>query len=268
MSTFVLYCKSYRNDLERAAILADSISKHNKDNIPFYISVPKQDIELFKSRISSAIIVEDEDILSHLNIQIKENWVSQQIVKSNFWRLGFAENYLSLDSDCQFIKDFFVSDFMYDEETPYTVCHEQKELWNWSVLHKQQLGFDPKVSFTEDRLKVMNVFNRKGAVYDFGPCPTIWSAKVWRVLDEIMSLNNLNWASIMQLSWSEFTWYGETLLYSQAIPLYPREPLFKVFHYYQQYAEYKQAGVTLDHISQNYMGIILQSNWPATVLKY
>lgn len=270
MNTFTLYCKSYRNDLDRAEVLAESVTRYNKENIPFYISVPRQDVELFKSRISTVNIIEDEEILNHLNIKIQENWVSQQIVKSNFWRLGISKNYVTLDSDCQFIKDFSVKDFMYNDEIPYTVCHEQKDLWGWSVLNKGELGFDPKISFTEDRLKVMNMFSRQSLIYDFGPIPVIWSSEVWKMLDEIMNANNLNWASIMQLCPSEFTWYGETLLYSQVIPIYPREPLFKVFHYPGQYRDYKQRGITLEQIAENYLGIVLNSGWhvPVKVLNY
>ena len=268
MNTFALYCKSYRNDLDRAEILANSVSKYNKDNIPFYISVPKKDVELFKSRITNAVILEDEEILGHLNVQIPENWVSQQVVKSNFWKLGLTKNYLTLDSDCQFIKDFSISDFMYDEETPYTVCHEQKELWNWSVLHTQELGFNPKISFTEDRLRIMEMFGRGGRVLDFGPVPVIWSSEVWKVFEIVLVENKLTWLDVMKITPSEFTWYGETLMYSQAIRLIPVEPLFKVFHYYQQYVEHKKQNITINHLSQNYLGLVLQSNWHTQILEY
>lgn len=268
MSTFALYCKSYRGDLDRAQVLAQSVEKYNKDNIPFYFSVPKEDLDLFKNSIPSVEILCDDDIVDSMMIQGLFGWVTQQIVKSNFWKLGLAENYLVLDSDCQFITEFGRDEFMYDEETPYTVCHEQKELWNWSVLHTHELGFNPKVSFTEDRQKIMALFSRSGKVLDFGPGPVIWSAKVWKVLEDVMQLNNLTWLDIMRISSSEFTWYGETLMYSEAIRLIPREPLFKAFHYYQQYVEYKQAGITLDHIRQNYLGIGLQSNWPTKILHY
>ena len=50
-------------------------------------------------------------------------------------------------------------------------------------------------------------------------------------------------------------------------PIYPLEPLFKVYHYKQQYLEDKQRGIILDNIKNLYLGIILQSNWGAP-LKY
>lgn len=266
MHKIVLYCKSYRGDFDRAVLLAESIKKYNKDNIPFFISVPNEDIEIFKA-IDNAEIVSDESIVEGMQLRDR-GWVIQQIVKSNFWKLGLCENYVMLDSDAQFIKPFFVSDFMFDEDTPYTVCHQQKELWNWSVLKTGMLGFDPKESFTRERLTIMEMFSRSGMVYDFGPIPVIWSTKVWKALDEVMQLNSLTFKDLMNICPSEFTWYGEALLYSECIRLMPIEPIFKVFHYHQQYVEYKQAGISLDQISQNYMGIVLQSNWPVKVLQY
>jgi hypothetical protein len=266
MHKFVLYCKSYRGDFDRAVVLVESVKKYNVDNIPLYFSVPETDVELFSS-ISGITVVTDESIVDRSQLNDR-GWVTQQIVKASFWKLGLCENYLVLDSDCQFIRQFQLSDFMYDEDTPYTVCHQQKELWNWTVLNKHRLGFDPKISFTEDRLKIMELFQRSGMVYDFGPGPVIWSAKVWKELDEVMKLNNLTWKDLMAISPSEFTWYGETLLYSEAIRLLPVEPMFKAFHFYQQYEEYKRIGITLDQIRENYMGIGLQSNWPVKVLHY
>jgi len=105
MSTFALYCKSYRGDLDRAQVLAQSVETYNKDNIPFYFSVPKEDLDLFKSSIPNVEIVCDDDIVDSMMTQGLFGWVTQQIVKSNFWKLGLAENYLVLDSDCQFIQN-------------------------------------------------------------------------------------------------------------------------------------------------------------------
>ena len=47
MQKLVLYCKSYKNDVLRARRLAESVSKFNVDGIPFYISMPQKDFELY-----------------------------------------------------------------------------------------------------------------------------------------------------------------------------------------------------------------------------
>jgi len=262
MEKIVLYCKSFNRDFERVKVLFESIKKYNIDNIPFYISVPKNDYNLF-SQLEGTNIVLDEDIFS-----LSSSWTAQQIIKSNFWKLNISENYVCLDSDSYFIKPFKVSDFMFDENTPYTVIHEQKELFSWSVTKTKELGFDPKEGFINDRQKIMDLFERKGKHYDFGPSPIIWSSKVWKSLEEqYMIPNNLTFPDLIEYSPSEFSWYGEALLAFKAIEIYPSEPLFKVFHYSQQYVEYKQQNITEEMVAQNYMGIIMQSNFNGP-LKY
>ncbi len=264
MENIVLFCKSYYKDFDRVVNLVESINKYNTDNIPFYVSVPEKDIPLF-SQIKNLNLIEDEKIYS----SSKTGWVQQQIIKANFWKLNLSKNYLCLDSDSYFIRPFSKSDLLVDDDTPYTVMHEQKELFSWTVNKKQILGFDPKESFIKDRDKIMNeVFERKGKYYDFGPSPVIWSSKVWNDLEEkYLKPNGVNFEHAIQYSSSEFSWYGESLLQFKSINLYPVEPLFKVFHYPQQYTEYKQQGITEEMIAQNYMGIVMQSNYNAP-LKY
>ena len=112
----------------------------------------------------------------------------------------------------------------------------------------------------------MDVFGRNGKLYDFGPSPIIWSSKVWKSLEDNYTLTNgLNFEQLLNYSQSEFSWYGESLLHFKSIPIYPVESLFKVFHYAQQIEEYKQQGYTTQHIAQNYLGIIMQSNFNAPV---
>jgi hypothetical protein len=261
MEKLVLYCKSYSKDFARLVNLVSSVEEYNKDNIRFYVSVPKEDVSEFKQIEGITVICDDEIYQSN-----KPGWVQQQLVKSNFWKLGLAENYVCLDSDAYFIRPFGISDFMFDDETPYTVIHEQKELFTWTVTKTKVLGFDPKDSFIADRNKIMTLFGREGRVYDFGPSPIIWSSKVWSDLEEkYIKPNNLTFEQLLEYSHSEFSWYGEALLQFKSIPLYPVEPLFKVFHYQQQYLEYKHLGITEEMIAQNYMGIIMQSNYNAPV---
>lgn len=251
---FVIYCKSYHKDVDRAKKLLDSVNEYNVDNIPFYISVPESDIELFKTKLGNEVnIIADETIDTS-----NEGWKGQQIVKSQFWKLGLCENYLCVDSDCFFIKPFRKSDFMFDDETPYTVCHEYKHFFEF--MDKFPLSFDPYESFTNERLQIMEVFGRTGAIYDFGPGPTIWSSKVWQSLEESYLIpNNLTFASLIEANGSEFTWYGEWLLHSQVIRLMPRGPLFKNYHYPHQYDFDKHYQYNVDKIAKLYLGIGVQS---------
>ena len=258
MNNIVLYCKSYDKDVNRVAILLKSILTYNVDNIPFYISVPSKDIPLFKNKLGTEgyEIIADEDIN-----QEGKGWKGQQIIKAQFWKLNLTKNYLCLDSDSQFIKPFRISDFIYNKDIPYTICHEQKDLFEWS---QKSLPFNPQQSFQQDRQKVMDLFSRNGRYYDFGPSPVIWNSKVWEGLEKDYIIpNNLSFSEIIEFSPSEFSWYGEYLLYSKLFPIYPAQPLFKVFHYKNQYNESKNKGYTVRDLAHNYLGIILQSNWGA-----
>jgi hypothetical protein len=255
MNNIVLYCKSYHKDVELAKKLLHSINKYNVDKIPFYISVPKRDIELFKNILGTEnyTLIEDESIES-----AGDGWIQQQIVKSQFWKLGLCENYLCVDSDCFFIRDFTVQDFMFDQNTPYTVCHEYKSFFEF--MQKYPLDFDPYESFAKERKQIMELFGRSGVIYDFGPGPTIWSTKVWKSLeDNYIIPNNIKFSDLIKANGSEFTWYGEWLLFSQAIRLIPKGPLFKNYHYTHQYQYDKHTNYTEDKIAKLYLGIGMQS---------
>ncbi len=263
-SNIVLYCKSYRNDLPRVKILLDSVKRNNVDNIPFYISAPDTDVELFQSElgVGGYTMVYDGGI-----VDIPSDvpgWIGQQVIKSSFWKLGLCENYVMIDSDSYFIRPFKVSDFMYGD-VPYTVMHEQHELFSWTCGKTKQLGFDPQQSFAECRLKVMDLFDRAfGRLYDFGPGPVIWSSKVWQSFEEMyLKPSNVTLTQAISKVPSEFTFYGEWLLATRQIPILPIEPMFKFFHYKGQYDEMKQQGVTEADLAKVYMGVVMQGNWNA-----
>jgi hypothetical protein len=271
MHKIVLYCKTFHHDVKRVVSLVESVKKHNKDNIPFYISIPKEDETIFKDNIDTNYvnIVFDEDIydFSFLSKSDKINggWYLQQVVKASFWKLNLCENYVCLDSDSYFIKDFHVSDFMYDVNTPYTVMHEQKELFEFTSRYKDVIGHDPKIGFEETREPIMKALQREGKFYDFGPSPVIWSCKVWRLLEETqLKPQGYTFFDLIKAHPSEFTWYGEFLLKTLSIVIVPIQPLFKVLHFKPQYDFYKQVGFTEEMFSENYFGIVIQSNFTNT----
>ncbi len=259
MNKIVLYCKSYWKDIPRVKILLESIAKYNKESIPFYISCPRKDRNQFIKElgISGYTLIDDETIYDHGS---GENWNNQQVVKSSFWKLGVCDNYLMIDSDSYFIRDFFVSDFIHPDGNPYTVMHEQKELFSWTINKELLLGFDPIQSFKECRYKIMEVFQRSGRVYDFGPSPVIWNCGVWKWLeDNYLIPQKMNFSDAIESVPSEFSWYGESFL-EMGKPLYPIEPLFKVFHYESQYKDSKNQGYSEKNFSSIYSGIVMQSN--------
>lgn len=267
MSNLVLYCKSYRQDLHRAHVLATSVAQFNEDHLPFYMSVPAEDMALFRARLSGLPVelLDDREIIA-TDSRIDEKKVAalpggraQQIVKAQFWRLRLGENYLCLDSDCKFLRSFSVNDFLAPDAHPYTIIHECKELLQFAATHG--LSKVPR-HYAEERHKIMGIFGRAGRAYDFGPAPLIWSAAVWRTLDEqYLSPRGMSFYDAIELFPSEILWYGETLLKYRPIPLWPIEPLFRCFHYRAQFRAASREGESERTIAQDYLGVVYQSNW-------
>ena len=114
MKDIVLYCKSYRKDFLRLKRLLSSIREFNFDGIPFYISTPVVDRDLLLQLVGDQGYewVSDESIIKaneRAPLEIEKNKagsLAQQVVKSEFWRLGLCETYVCLDSDCIFISRF------------------------------------------------------------------------------------------------------------------------------------------------------------------
>ena len=131
MEKIVLFCKSYKGDIERFKIQAESVRNHNRDNIPFYICIPKSDKNLFDPIVKKCNIKVffDEDIS---NLTSEQSHFTQQLFKIEFMRSSnVAKHYFLMDSDMYFIKDFSISDFfnngaIYDEVDNIYIenCHE------------------------------------------------------------------------------------------------------------------------------------------------
>jgi len=174
--------------------------------------------------------VTDQEIIScnskdELNYYSRwDGRLSQQVIKSQFWRLFNHDiTYLCIDSESQFIKDFYLNDFLNDD-IPYSVMHQNKELLQLAANKKiDKIGR----SFFKESHLVKSIFNRSGPDYDFGPTPVIWSSKVWRSLDDnYLKPRSMNFWDAIEKVPSELRWYGEALLAYKAIPIYPIEPIF------------------------------------------
>jgi len=263
----VLYCKSYRNDFLRLKRLLASINRFNADGLPFYISTPITDHELLIQTVGQEGYhwVADEEIVranaqaDFAAYQAMPGGLSQQIIKSEFWRLGFTENYLCLDSDSVFIQPFYRTDFMVEDGIPYTVLHQNKELFQLAT-DRGHLRVERDLRAEAECVKAL--FARSGPNFYCAPAPFIWSARVWQSLDrEYLQPNNISLWELISPVHPETLIYGETLLKYRAIPLIAIEPLFRTYHYDWHYYLMKRLGETEEKLRQNYLGVIYQSAW-------
>ena len=267
MKDFVLYCKSYPRDFLRLKRLLNSVERFNVDLLPFYISTPKADKALLIEVLGNKgyIWVADEDIVAanpranFEKYQSMPGGLSQQIVKSEFWRLGISENYLCLDSDSLFIRDFYKADFLSEDGVPYTVLHQNKELFQIAA-NRGQDKVERELRAEAERVK--ELFGRVGPNFYCAPAPFIWSAKVWESLDtQFLQPKGISLWDLITPQYPETLIYGEALLKYHAIPVIAIEPLFRIYHYDWQYFLMKRLGETEAKVAKNYMGIIYQSAW-------
>jgi len=268
LKDLVLYCKSYRRDFLRLKRLLESITRHNTDQIPFYISTPEnqyQDLIAALGTSSGFYWVSDESIIAANPLlpagieKTRSGGLSQQAIKSEFWRLEISENYVCFDSDCMFIKEFKKSDFLSSDGNPYTVIYQNKDFFQLSI-NRGQGKVQSNLRKEGDRVKAL--FLRAGPNY-YCPCPPfIWSAKVWESLDQqYLKPKGLTFWDLSSDDHPETLLYLEALLNYRAIPLHPIEQLFRIYYYDWQYHLLRRTGETEDKLSANYLGVIYQSNW-------
>jgi hypothetical protein len=267
LNNIVLYCKSYRKDFLRLKRLLASIQQFNRDEIPFYVSTPETDKELLLQVVGNNGYhwVSDESIIAANPRVISDHTSSilgglaQAIIKSEFWRLGITTNYLCIDSDSIFIRDFCKADFVAPDGDPYTVLHQNKEFFQMAT-NRGRLKVERDLRSEAERVQAL--FGRLGPQYYCAPAPFIWSAKVWQSLDQAYLIpNGITLWDAVTPQYPETLMYGEALFKYQAIPIRAIEPLFRVYHYDWQYYLCKRLGETTKKLKQNFIGVIYQSNW-------
>lgn len=267
MKQLVLYCKSYPTDLKRVVRLADSIKQYNQDQLPFYVSVQAKYIALFNEHLKdlNVLLIEDEEIIRASSCPEQERInnlagsISQQIVKSEFWRLKLCESYVCLDSDAFFIRPFFGTDFIASDGTPYTVVDEAHNILEGALLKNRDRVL---TAFHNEAELVQKLFGRNGKKYSFGPFPLVWHCDVWNSLHvNYLCPRGMTFVDAIIAAPIESRWYGEALLAYKAINLLPSQEFFKVYHYAWQKDRDFRDGMTLELLSKLYCGVIYQSAW-------
>ena len=269
-SNFAMFCKTYSEDLERFRILSKSFHEHNVDKISLYISVPEQDLELFKEfEINDNVfLISDESYAVEYMIKEKINnfsigYFNQEICKLSFWETNLVENYLCIDSDVIFIRDFYVSDFMHDENTPYIVLVMDKDL----SIEKHYQGF-----WKERQEKIKRIYDEIGLKDKrLRTCHgnTILNSRVLNSLKKDFMYNrNYTYKDLVAISPFEFTWYNAWFQRCKLVDEYAVEPFFKTFHTRIEYIFSKLKLIKLQDYSNAYVGLILNSNWDKPECEY
>lgn len=183
-------------------------------------------------------------------------YINQEIAKLTFFTSNIAEHYLCVDSDTIFIRDFRKNDFFYDDDTPYIVLVEDKELY--SKPYYRHFG-EHRKKFVKKIFDFMELDDRR-----LRTCHNsqIFSSRILRHLqDNFLLSRHLKWSDLLDISPFEFSWYNA---YFQKVSLIKEaqiEPLFKIYHTNVEYILDKLVGQNLKSLSSQYIGVIFNSNW-------
>jgi hypothetical protein len=243
---FALFCKSFRNDLERFARLLESVEQHNVDGLPFVLSVPRADRALFADRIGQQRVqwLNDEDVLGR---EVQQSWRVQQLVKLYTGRVGFADAWFGLDSDNYVVRAFRRSDFVSASgEVAFVatmLTHTLDDRWDQvneylrvpaleSAIsvgvprsvgdiadlpgigwHERWLDALRRPTHDERLLRIQRFFRRPGPEVHFMPSP-IWTRESLISLEELLlKPRGLSFEDLIRYSPWESVWVGEWELF-------------------------------------------------------
>lgn len=263
MYKIAILVKTYLGDIEYVERLIDSCNKHNSDNIPLFIVAPSSDLKAFeKFKGKNIEVLSDESVTNNLvhddSVRgIRPGYINQEIIKLAFWEKKLCENYFCMDSDGVFIRDFFVTDFMYDDDTPYTILVEDNELkvepeyfnTHWTGREKLIRKIQEEVGLVDKRILTCHSF-------------TIFSCKVLESFYYNFLLpKNRTYIDLMKIAPYEFSWYNMWLQKDKTIRIEFKEPIIKFFHQKSHHLDYLRKGIKLEDIARGYIGYNINSNY-------
>jgi hypothetical protein len=137
--------KTTRHDIVPYLQLQSDLLKHSSLQGQVYVTVPAQDYELFRSRISAAFeLVTDQHILSlaHYDDPVEDNWFTQQLIKLLSFVVVRHEAYLVVDANTLINKDFSESEFRVQGEWVYALENDFANN-GWERNSRRFLGLSP-----------------------------------------------------------------------------------------------------------------------------
>jgi len=258
----VFFLKSYAPDVEFAHRFLDSFTKHNVDGIPLILVVPDSDINLFDSFTDAghAVLGESrfEQWLPYESIHGNSiGYTHHQVIRLSFWELGLGQNYLNVDSEMVFLRDFRVSDFLADDITPFTFLSEDFELWtdpayresHFLRRREQMLAIKGAIGWTDPRFPTMH----GGGVYNY---------EALRLLrEEFMAPRGLTYSDLLRISPIPPTWHSFWVQYRQPYEVIPRRPWYLFIHNAEQLIRLILQGKSEADISEDFLALNLNTGF-------
>ena len=261
---FCLMLKSFIGDFQYAKRLIHTFHKFNKDNIHMFVVVPKEDVKIFQQiENQNNLSILDEtstglELVTDYSVGgIRPGYINQELIKLGFWETGLSDNYFCIDSDAEFIRHFYIKDFMYDKDTPYSVLVEDKEL---QVDPEYHYIFWKSRENQLNKIKEFMNFKDPRSLTCHGN--TTFNSEVLKSFKkDLLNKKSITYIDILKVSPYEFSWYNFWLQKTNIISIKAIEPLFKCFYLKQQHTDYINRGIILDDIARGYLGVIINSNY-------
>jgi hypothetical protein len=265
MKDIAIFIKSHRRDLALVHRLLASISTHNLDRIGVFISVPPGDVEVFQhlsQRLTGVSVLADDYFgIPKIDQKIWDfapGYITQQLVKLSVQRLSEARNYVILDSDTYFVRDFVAMDFTAPDGTGLTVMAEDKDL-----------TADPACApFVESRAKrIALIADRLGVpTASRATCHnnTVFQDSVLHDFHDWRRSEGLSLLDLMRFAPLEFSWYNFFLVKHRPDRLVRIEPFIRMMHTRSEYRRLVAAGFTHETLRRSYLGVCLNSGWAGT----
>ncbi len=246
---FAFFCKSFHRDVKRTVNLYQSIEQHYKGSAKFYIVIPKKDEKLFKDEYDLAIksgiiktrpiIMFEDDIFRKCEIpseKIKHlgqknnrgGWNLQQVVKLCIGSLELAKNYVTIDSDMYFIKDFDESIFYDKSGVLFTAAgkyfgsfakavkklHKIDSLYNTDKEQSYRFYSHSFIKYTLD--------GGQKPWYDFVQNYGLFQSDIlFDMRDYIKTKMRYDFSDLINMVPWEFQWYGEFVLSQKPEKFFP-----------------------------------------------
>jgi predicted XRE-type DNA-binding protein len=261
MDKVAVFIKSYRRDIVLVAKLLDSIERYNVDGIGTWLAVPEGDLALFGelgSREGVTLISESVFGVSTAEERIhglRLGFVEQSMIKLSLHRLGVADNYVIMDSDCYFIRPFYISDFVDDSGHGYTVLSEDKD--NMVVPW-----------FTEHLMYRLPALNKIADYFELPKSPRpsseghlILRADVLQDIETWIRENNLTQRKLMELAALESSWYNFYMQKMCPEKIVRIEPFIRFIHTREEYRAMLRQGYTTELLAKAYVGVCVNTTW-------
>ena len=227
--------KSFKRDLERSVVLYKSFEKYflGADKTPFYIVIPARDWDLFTDKFKNLKenneiknlpqFITEQEVFERCNEPdvSQDGNMAQQVVKLCFGATKIAKNYIMMDSDNYFTKNFN-PEVLFENNTLKTFAWKMtneviEKNKNYMVNHcyTEPILRNPKVISAYD----MNLFikeffgNKNKEFFGFVISPQLFNSDALsRMKEFIDKKGGYKISTIIHLIPFEMQWYGEYIL--------------------------------------------------------